>query len=72
MISTKQAWKIFYDYNVLAIEMETAELYTLAAKKNIQALTILTVSDSLITKQGLKSKEREQSFLDMFNLAMQI
>ena len=68
----EQAWKIFYDYNVLAIEMETAELYTLAAKKNIQALTILTVSDSLITKQGLISKYREQSFLDMFNLALQI
>lgn len=66
------AWEIFADYKVLAIEMETAELYTLAAKKRIQALSILTVSDSLISKKSLNSQQREQSFTDMIELALQL
>ncbi len=66
------AWEIFAQYKVLAIEMETAELYTLAAQKNIQALSILTVSDSLVTKQSVSALEREQSFTEMIELALQL
>jgi len=68
----RQAWKIFTRYGVLAIEMETAELYTLAARKNISALTILTVSDSLITARHISAKAREQSFSDMIKIALEI
>lgn len=67
-----EAWKIFARYGVLAVEMETAELYTLAAQKEVQALTILTVSDSLITRNHLNAKEREQSFTDMVKIALQL
>ena len=41
-------WRLWADYGVLAVEMESAALYTLAAKFNVQALSILTVSDSLV------------------------
>jgi purine-nucleoside phosphorylase len=65
-------WKEFAKYGVATIEMESAELYTLAAQKGIQALTILTVSNNLVTKEELTSKEREQTFSDMMKLALAI
>ena len=42
-------WQIWANYGALAIEMETAALYTLAAKFQVSALSILTVSDSMIS-----------------------
>lgn len=57
-------------YNVLAVEMETTALYTLAAKFNRQALSILTVSDHVITGELTSSEERETSFLTMMELAL--
>jgi len=66
------AWKKLAKYGVLAVEMETAELYTLAAKYKIQALTILTVSDNLITKEELTSNEREKTLLDMIQIALRL
>ena len=65
-------WKIFAKYGAIAIEMETAELYTLAAKSNVKALTILTISDSLIFKTSLSSEERENSFSQMMEIALSI
>lgn len=58
-------------YNVLAVEMETSALYTLAAKFNRQALSILTVSDHVITGEQTSSEERETSFRDMMELALE-
>jgi purine-nucleoside phosphorylase len=49
--------------------METAELYTLAAKFHAQALTIMTVSDSLVTGEAVPPAERETTFRDMMRLA---
>jgi purine-nucleoside phosphorylase len=63
-------WKQWAEHGVLAIEMETTALYTLAAQFNVDALTILTVSDNLITSEGLTAKDREQSFTDMMELAL--
>src|SRR5690625_659629 len=57
-------------YNVLAVEMETTALYTLAAKFNRKALSILTVSDHVITGELTSSEERETSFLTMMELAL--
>ena len=51
--------------------METAELYTLAARYNCRALSILTASDHLITKEELPSSEREKSFSSMVDLALE-
>lgn len=58
-------------HGVLAVEMETAELYTLAARYNCRALAILTASDHLITKEELSPSEREKSFSSMVELALE-
>jgi len=50
--------------------METAILYTLAAKHNAKALSILTVSDNIITGEGASTKDREQSYMDMMKIAL--
>lgn len=57
-------------HGVLAVEMETAELYTLAARYGRRALSVLTVSDHLITREELPSSERERSFADMVEIAL--
>jgi purine-nucleoside phosphorylase len=50
--------------------METAELYTLAAKFGCEALSILTVSDDLVTGEITSSEERQSSFRAMVELAL--
>lgn len=57
-------------YKVLAIEMETTALYTLAAKFDRQALSILTVSDHILTGEETTSEERQTSFHDMMEIAL--
>lgn len=54
----------------LAVEMESAELYTLARLKRIQALTLLTVSDSILTGEQVPPKERQNTFDAMIELAL--
>ena len=67
-----QHYKKWADYGVLCVEMETAGLYTVAAKYGVQALSILTVSDSLVTGEHLPNKDREQSFNHMVKIALGI
>ena len=55
---------------VLAVEMEAAALYMNAARAGKKALAICTVSDSLITGEALPAAEREQSFGQMIELAL--
>lgn len=57
-------------YGVLALEMETAALYTLAAKFDRQALSILTVSDHLLTGEVTTAEERQTTFNDMIVVAL--
>lgn len=57
-------------HGILAVEMEAAELYTLAARYNRRALAILTVSDHLQTGEALPSSDRERSFGDMVEIAL--
>jgi len=57
-------------YGVLAVEMETAALYTIAAKFRARALTLLTVSDHIKTGERTTAEEREQSFSDMVEIAL--
>ncbi len=57
-------------HGVLGVEMEAAELYTLAARYNRRALAVLTVSDHLITGEALPSDQRETSFGDMVEIAL--
>lgn len=58
------------EYGVLAVEMEAAELYTLAAKFGRQALAICTVSDHIVTGEATSAEEREQTFGDMVTIAL--
>lgn len=65
-----EQWKLWARFGVLAVEMESAELYTLAAKYQAKALSILTVSDSLVSHQDTSSLERERSFHTMVEIAL--
>ncbi|QEN06109.1 purine-nucleoside phosphorylase [Thiospirochaeta perfilievii] len=65
-------WKMWAAFNVLAVEMETSALYTLAAKYGVSALSILTVSDSLVTWEETSSEEREKTFTQMMELALDV
>lgn len=64
-------WKRWADFGVLAVEMESNALYTLSAKSRVQALSILTVSDSLVTEESTSKEERQLSFGKMVEIALQ-
>ena len=64
------SWKKWAAFGVLAVEMETAGLYTLAAKFGAHALAVLTVSDSLVTAQKATADQRERGFLRMAEVAL--
>jgi len=66
------SWKHWANYGLLAVEMETAALYTLASKFKVKALSILTVSDSLITHEETSSKERQKTFNQMVEVALDL
>ena len=65
-------WKKWADYGVLVVEMETSALYTLAAKFKIAALSILTVSDSLVTGEAASAEQREKGYSKMAEIALEI
>ena len=58
------------DYGVLAVEMESAALYTIAARFKARALTLLTVSDHIKTGEKTTAQEREQTFGQMVEIAL--
>ncbi len=64
-------WRQWAAFGVLAIEMEAAGLYTLAAKFGVDALTILTASDSLVQRTAVSSEDRERSFTQMAEIALE-
>ena len=59
------------NYQILAIEMETAALYTLAAKFDRKALSILTVSDHILTGEITTAQERQTTFNEMIEVALE-
>jgi len=65
-----EQWKLWAKFGIVGVEMETAELYTLAAKYDVQALAILTVSDHLLTREVTSSEERQTSFSAMVETAL--
>ncbi len=58
-------------HGVLAVEMETSALYTLAAKHGVHALTVLTASDHLLTGESASAAERQTSFTGMMKVALE-
>ena len=69
---TNQGITMWSDYGVLAVEMETAELYTVAAKYGVEALSVLTISDHMLTGEETSPEEREKSFTQMMEIALEI
>ncbi len=63
--------EIMTRHGILAVEMEAAELYTVAARHGARALAVLTVSDHLISGGNLTSGERETSFGEMVEIALE-
>jgi purine-nucleoside phosphorylase len=66
-----ESWKLWTGYGVLAVEMEAAALYTLAARFGVKALCLLTVSDSIVTREETTSEEREKTFTRMMEIALE-
>ena len=58
-------------HGVLCVEMEAAELYTLAARHRARALAVLTVSDHLLSGEAIPSADRERSFGAMVEIALE-
>ena len=58
-------------HGILGVEMEAAELYTLAARHGRRALAVLTVSDHLQTGEALPAEDREKTFGDMVEIALE-
>lgn len=67
--SRMQPW---IKHRVLAVEMETSVLYTLAAKYDIDALSILSVSDNIVTGAVATAEERERGYRQMFEVALEL
>ncbi|WP_258241200.1 purine-nucleoside phosphorylase [Pseudidiomarina homiensis] len=55
---------------VLAVEMEAAGLYAIAAQYKVQALCVLTVSDHILSVQQLTSAERQSGFAKMLEFTL--
>ena len=65
-------WRKWAEYGALVCEMETSGLYTLAAKFKVDALSVLTVSDSLVTSEASTAEQREKDFTQMAEIALEI
>ncbi|MDE6736460.1 MAG: purine-nucleoside phosphorylase, partial [Treponemataceae bacterium] len=63
-------WKTWAAYGVLGIEMESAELFTLAAEYGRRALAIMTVSDHILLGGATTAEERQTTFTTMISLAL--
>jgi len=59
------------DHGVLAVEIETTALYTLASRYGVQALSILTVSDHIFTGEETTASERQSTFHSMMELGLE-
>jgi purine-nucleoside phosphorylase len=66
-----EEWKLWARYGCLALEMECAELYTLAAKYGREALCITTISDSLVSHEVTTAEERQKTFTNMMEVALE-
>jgi purine-nucleoside phosphorylase len=65
-------WKKWQRMDVLAVEMEAAALYMNAAYNRVNALCMVTISDHFISGEKSTSEERQESFVDMMKLALEV
>jgi purine-nucleoside phosphorylase len=67
-----EEWKKWADLGVLCVEMESYALYCNAAYLKKEALTLLTISDSFVSNEVTTAQERQNSFLQMIEIALEI
>ena len=70
--SDRQTTAAWQKMGALAVEMESSALYMNAARAGKNALTICTISDSLVTGEVTTAEERQTSFSDMMKIALEI
>lgn len=63
---------VWVEHGVLAVEMESSALYTIAAKFGVKALSVLTISDHIFKQVETSSEEREKTFTDMMKIALEL
>ncbi len=59
-------------HGVLAVEMESAALYTLAARHGVRALTVCAMTDSIITGEHIDAEARQSSLHELAELALDL
>jgi purine-nucleoside phosphorylase len=64
-------WKLWARHGVLAAEMETAALYTIASSFGAEALSVLTVSDTIATGKSATTEQRQTGFTAMMEIALE-
>ncbi|GAA0078654.1 purine-nucleoside phosphorylase [Clostridium sp. CTA-5] len=64
-------WKKWANFGCLGVEMEAAALYTIAAKHGVNALALLTVSDHFVTGEITTAEERQTTFTNMIEVALE-
>jgi purine-nucleoside phosphorylase len=67
-----ESFQMWSNFGVLCVEMESSGLYTIAAKHGVNALSLLTISDSLVTKEKTTTQERESTFKGMVEIALEL
>lgn len=68
----KDRIKILEKMQILCLEMEAAGLYGVAAEYQANALAILTISDLISTGESLSSEDRQNTFTDMMEIALNL
>ena len=68
----QDSWKKWARMGVMAVEMEAAALYMNAARAGVNALCILTVSDSLVTHELVSAEARQNTFTQMMEIALEL
>ncbi|MBT8086235.1 MAG: purine-nucleoside phosphorylase [Woeseia sp.] len=66
-----EMFEVMAKYNVLGVEMEAAGMYPIAAEHDVEALAICTVSDDIVSGDALSSDERQNTFDEMINVALE-
>ena len=66
-----EAAGIYRKFGILAVEMEAAGLYWTAQRLGKRALSLLTISDHIFTGEALSAQERQDSFHEMMEIALE-
>ncbi len=67
-----EAWKKWARMGIMAVEMEAAALYMNANRAGVNALCLLTVSDSLVTHELVSAEARQNTFTQMMEIALEL